>query len=166
LGNLKFKIDCQKAGNFSYGLAKVLLKGIWGFIDTSGKFIILPIYAEVQDFENNLAKVKDDQFSWFQIEKSGRKQNLIYEADASGYRVYTKNGLKGMLDLQGNTIVNPLALELGFFGEKYATFCIKKRFGLYYQKGNRLAEDSFLNIGIDPGDFIKLESLEEIKYLK
>ena len=60
----------EDAGVFSDGLAQVLIKGKWGFIDTDGKISILPRFEEVLPFSQGLARVQSDG-KWAYIDRFG-----------------------------------------------------------------------------------------------
>lgn len=70
-------IKCQfdAAGQFSEGLAAILIDSVWGFIDTSGKIIIEPNYYRVAQFSDGLCNVT--------IQKDTIFQNAFIRTDGS-----------------------------------------------------------------------------------
>ncbi|GHS95504.1 hypothetical protein AGMMS50276_11390 [Synergistales bacterium] len=61
----------DRARPFSDGLAAVQSGGQWGFIDTAGRFAILPIYEDAGSFSDGLAPVKRGGL-WGFIDRAGR----------------------------------------------------------------------------------------------
>jgi hypothetical protein len=65
-GNTLFNVDCDPVGagkpavrGFRNGMAAVKKGGKWGFINRTGKLVIPCVYAEVGDFEEEVAAAKD-----------------------------------------------------------------------------------------------------------
>ena len=166
LGIFKFAIDCQKSGEFKEGLAAIKIKNNWGYIDTNGKIVITPQYADAGAFDQGIAKVMDNQLQWSCIDKNGNLHPPIAESNSTEFQIVTVNGLKGIVDKSGKTIVNPVAEEIGLFSENYAPFGIRKQYGLFDVKGNQIAETKYMFIKKMIEGIIRLENLEEIRYVK
>lgn len=56
---LAFEIECEYAGDFHDGLAKVKKDGKFGFINTKGEFVIPAQYKTVSDYSEGLIAVGD-----------------------------------------------------------------------------------------------------------
>ena len=54
---IKIKLNFEEAYSFSEGLARVNKDGLFGFIDTTGEFVIPPIFYIATDFKNSRAFV-------------------------------------------------------------------------------------------------------------
>ncbi len=57
----KMNLDAQEGfgcGNFSEGVAAVCYQGKWGYIDTSGNFIISPTFNMAGEFRDGLAPIQ------------------------------------------------------------------------------------------------------------
>ncbi|GHS85650.1 hypothetical protein AGMMS49957_02200 [Synergistales bacterium] len=61
----------ERAHPFSEGLSAVQSGGQWGFIDTAGRFAILPVYEDAGSFAFGLAPVRRNGL-WGFVDKSGR----------------------------------------------------------------------------------------------
>lgn len=58
---------------FSEGRASVQdAKGLWGYIDKTGKEIIPFNFKLALPFENGVAKVHSDQHVWLKVDKTGK----------------------------------------------------------------------------------------------
>jgi len=90
-GNRYINTTMDHFDNFSEGMApvsklihyteekrsdgKIVMKGrqSWGFIDSSGRLVIPPQFAEVRPFKNGLAPAQDEEsYKWGFIDKSGK----------------------------------------------------------------------------------------------
>jgi hypothetical protein len=73
-GQKTIKCEFDEVGEFSEGLAAVLIDSIWGFIDTAGKIVIEPTFYRVATFSNEFCNVTIQQDTTFQsafIRKDG-----------------------------------------------------------------------------------------------
>ncbi len=61
------------ARDFSEGLAAVKKDGLWGYIDTDGKYAVEPKYYGAWSFSEGLAAVQDKNGKWGFIDKSGNE---------------------------------------------------------------------------------------------
>jgi hypothetical protein len=110
---------------FSEGMARVKIKGKWGYIDKTGKLIINPIYDDANEFKDGLAAVakideKKNEKQWGFIDKSGAvKINFQFIEDKEKNRCkpdYFSEGLAfvssdgkqwGCIDKEGKYQINP-----------------------------------------------------------
>ncbi|HEY9062997.1 MAG TPA: WG repeat-containing protein, partial [Pseudobacteroides sp.] len=60
----------QYVGDFSEGLAVIQVKDKQGYIDTSGKVIVKPVFEPASEFKNGLARVNYGG-EWGYINKEG-----------------------------------------------------------------------------------------------
>jgi hypothetical protein len=131
-----FSVDkAEYCFGFKEGLARVKIKGKWGFIDKTGKLVINPIYEDAQDFRDGLAAVakkdeKKDEITWGYIDKSGSvKINFQFVKDKDkwlcdpgsfkeGLAFTSSDGKQwGCIDKDGKYQINP-QFE-GDFGNPY-----------------------------------------------
>ena len=98
--------------SFNEGMAavskKVEEKYKWGFIDKTGKEVVLPKYDDVMQFNQGLAKVKLNG-KWGFIDKQGNEAVAPEYDDAdnatNGLFPVKQNGKWGMLNQKGETVV-------------------------------------------------------------
>lgn len=120
---------------FSEGMARVKIKGKWGYIDKSGKVIINPIYDDAKEFKDGLAAVakideKKKEKQWGFIDKSGAvKINFQFVEDKGKFWCKPDNFKEGLafvssdgkqwgyIDKEGKYQINP-QFE-GCFGMPY-----------------------------------------------
>lgn len=121
-----FTVDkAESCFGFKDGLARVKIKGKWGFIDNTGKVVVNPIYDEAQDFKDGLAAVskkdeKKDEILWGYIDKNGAvKINFQFVKDKNNWYCDPgsfSNGLAftstdgnqwGCIDKEGKYQINP-----------------------------------------------------------
>lgn len=120
---------------FSEGMARVKIKGKWGYIDKTGKLIINPIYDDANEFKDGLAAVakideKKKEKQWGFIDKSGAvkinfqfvedKEKFWCEPDnfKEGLAFVSSDGKQwGCIDKEGKYQINP-QFE-GYFGMPY-----------------------------------------------
>lgn len=131
-----FTVDkAEYCFGFKEGLARVQIKGKYGFIDKSGKIIVNPIYEDAQDFKEGLAAVakkdeKKDEVLWGYIDKTGAvKINFQFVKDKDkwfcepgsfrdGLAFTSSDGKQwGCIDKDGKYQINP-QFE-GDFGNPY-----------------------------------------------
>lgn len=116
-------LDYEYLENFSDGLCKVKKDTLYGFIDKNGKEVIPPSFTDVTSFFNGVAHLDyaratayykgSDSFIYRLnlINKKGEKLPYYFEEDEEwtyGYHIIndTENGLKGLIDSNGNVVVN------------------------------------------------------------
>jgi len=74
-GETVIKCQFERAGQFSEGLASILVDTVWGFIDTTGKIVVAPKFYRVSQFSDGLCNVTIQQDTVF--------QNAFIRADGS-----------------------------------------------------------------------------------
>ncbi len=120
----------DQAGQYKDGMARVSRKGLWGFIDLTGKEVIPCKYTNVVDFDNGIAAVgigklnikesfqyiEDEKFAL--IDKKGNYQSEFLFAEVLPF----ENGLAraldlslrtwGWIDTKGNWKIEPKFVEI------------------------------------------------------
>jgi hypothetical protein len=139
---IKNKFD--EAEDFSSGLARVKLNGVWGYIEKTGKEIIPLKYQYAYDFNDNIAMVGLDEKFGF-IDKIGKeiiplKYEWIgnYPDDLLKVRL---NGKYGVIDKTGNEIISIKYEELGFFHEGFARVTLDGKYGTIDKTGKEKMTD-------------------------
>ena len=98
-------------GNFSEGMAAVMLDGKWGFIDKTGKEVIPPIYSDVKDFSDGLAPVRGGQVETFTIgfiDKTGKTiipQTQWIAGFSEGLALIRRDGKYCFIDTSGDVAI-------------------------------------------------------------
>ncbi len=107
------------AEDFSDNAAKVRIDSGWGFIDTTGNWLLPPIYEAVGDFVNGFARVRTGRLSgslqpinWKFINKKGQHvfEDLLFEKAedfANGFARIRLNDRWGFINLKGDLIIKP-----------------------------------------------------------
>lgn len=131
-----FTVDkAEYCFGFKEGLARIKVKGKWGFIDKTGKVVVNPIYEDALDFRDGLAAVskkdeKKDEVLWGYIDKNGAvkinfqfvkdKEKMFCEPGSfyEGLAFTSSDGKQwGCIDKEGKYQINP-QFE-GDFGNPY-----------------------------------------------
>lgn len=136
-------------GKFSEGLAPMKLKGKFGFIDRTGKFVIQPKYDVADSFSEGLARVaikKDERYKWGFIDKTGKERTAIQFDDAGnfseGLACVGVGELFGFINPDGNFVINPKYDFAGDFQEGLAPVHNIK-FGFIDKSGNMVIPQQF-----------------------
>ena len=130
-------IHFDKMHSFSQNRMAVSLHGKSGYIDGTGQMVITPKYGNAYNFENGLAIVsnnknaKDGTYRMGVIDLSGKEiappiyryisfsdDNLIYFSDELKYF--------GVMNNQGNIIINPAYPDMGIFNHGFATVSLTR----------------------------------------
>ena len=70
MGKLVIPANFERAGDFSEGLAAVMVEKLWGFIDKNGRLVIPARYLSVRPFSDGLAAVVTRKFTRHEFRKS------------------------------------------------------------------------------------------------
>lgn len=95
----------------------------WGFLDKEGKVIINPQFSNVGNFSNDKCAVQDCVGKWGYIDKAG-KMTIKYQFDNArefhdGKAVVASGGKLGVIDENGNYIINPQFSSMIVDGNNY-----------------------------------------------
>ena len=140
-GRLRIANRYDSARSFSDGMAAIKLIGKWGFIDKEERLIIQPHYAEVSDFELDVAIIKENAYGL--INKQGRiileqvYQN-INRTPKGSYLLKSQNGKVGLADDHGEIVLSPSFDNLEEIGNGLLVATRNKRKALYNQQGKLL----------------------------
>ncbi len=142
-GNVAIPLQFEWAKNFSEGLAACCeRKKGWGYIDTSGKFVIPPNpdYSNAEDFHEGLAAVDKKGGDHGYIDRNGKvvipfrfKFAYPFENGIARVAVGSKHGL---IDKTGKFVIEPKYEQMGEFKNGYAVIKMgEKKFGLIDKSG-------------------------------
>ena len=113
--------------DFSEGLVKAYNKKTngWGFINEQGRWIISPLFREVEDFSNGLAATKKDGYSkWGFINKTGEWQIQpsfsFVHSFSDGLASVESDGKFGFIDNTGTFVIKPQFYKAQNFSEGMA----------------------------------------------
>lgn len=165
-GVVEIPFQFQDATNFSEGLAAVSIAGMWGFIDTEGKFIANPIYDDVNGrvdglrylnspvISEGMAAVKTEG-KWGFINTSGemviRSQFDKATFFSEGLAAVETGGRWGFINKEGRFLINPQyemeswVYENGYlaFHEGVAAVPQGKKWGYVNKKGEFVIEPKY-----------------------
>lgn len=126
-GTYTVDLIADKRVSFANGLARVVIDGKTGFMDTSGNWVIQPTLWWALDFDKYgyaIARIEDDgQFGFMEgmIDRSGKWVVAPKYLDVEGIqqngliRTRTFNGSWGVLNLHGDWVVPPKYLGISEF---------------------------------------------------
>lgn len=106
---------------FADGLAAVRVGDKWGYIDTTGKFVIQPSFRDARSFSAGYAAVKDRN-GWSFIRKDGQFINSARYREVTDFAcgvggVYNVP-LGGYVDTSGNEVIPKKYFQINTFSEK------------------------------------------------
>ena len=144
--------NAEAARAFSDGLAAysmVMNDGLlWGFLDATGKSLIKPTFKECGDFSEGMCAVRNDQKQFGYIDKTGKLvvpfQFEKAEAFEKGVAAVRVNRKWGLIDKNGNFLINPYYEELSVDNDK----CLVRmgyRWGWTDHKGTVLINPQFFS---------------------
>lgn len=99
------------AEDFEENFSRIKLKGKWGFVNTEGEIIVIPVYDSVKNFSDGLAAFLWRNKKWGFVDKKGK--NVIYPqfdyvgSFSDGAASALKGNAWGMIDKKGNFIGEP-----------------------------------------------------------
>ncbi|HTL81768.1 MAG TPA: WG repeat-containing protein [Bacteroidia bacterium] len=86
---ISYEANAEYYMHFNEGMAMFFKYGKYGFMDTTGKIIVSPVYASAMDFQNGLAAVCNNS-KWGFIDKTGKEVIPIRFTSVSSFN---KDGL-------------------------------------------------------------------------
>ncbi len=142
-GNLITSQDFNEIQAYSEGLAVVKLRDSYGYIDTTGRLVIPCDYSKASGFYEGRAAVQRDGSCGY-IGKTGNsvvpfEYSKCLDYDSGKAVVYKGIRRAGLIDLQGNQIIEPSVDRLLTFREgrglvrdnEYRFYYITEQAGLY-----------------------------------
>lgn len=117
-------------------------EGLYGFVDTTGQMVITPQYDSAASFSEGLAKVVlDGQISF--IDLTGQVVFTLENASSAGNfscgrAWYEEDGLVGVVDTEGNIIVEPKYENIGGYCEGYTWVSSGDLYGFIDSSGTQI----------------------------
>lgn len=153
---IDFQFEENAWGDFSNGLADVVINEKSGYIDRTGEFVISPQFEICYPFRSDIAVVMDTAYNLKLIDIKG---SLIeYNDENIGNRKIfppkesypgafkTENG-RGRLNDKGDTIIPPNYLSTGnLLDGMHIVKAKNKKWGAYDEDGNLVIEPQFDNL--------------------
>lgn len=154
-GRLAIEPIYDRADDFQdNGLAAVTRENRTGLIDSSGKYVVYPVYNEIDRFHEGRAIALDDQ-GYAVLDERGnvffRNKNFVgnFEDGRAVFAVVTNNKwLYGYIDINGNTVIQPIYESAGNFNEGRAV--VKQgdgKYALIDRKGSVLRTFNYAFVG-------------------
>ncbi|MCH7975713.1 MAG: WG repeat-containing protein, partial [Bacteroidetes bacterium] len=132
-GSVAFEIVAHDAYPFHDGLARVNADGRWGFIDTTGTYVVNPFMNSARDFSEGRARVKTTGYRWSFMDTSGA---VVIETEfdeiedfADGLALYEEDGRWGYLDPAGAVAIIPQFDEARSFSDGRAAVKVGESWG-------------------------------------
>ncbi|MBP8981111.1 MAG: WG repeat-containing protein [Syntrophobacterales bacterium] len=136
--------------HFTEGLAGILVKGKWGFIDAAGKNVIAPIFHEVLNFKEKYAAVRLEK-RWGFIDKKGR---FIINPNFEGARSFSeglapvkRGNLWGCINEKGNLVLDYSFEDIKGFNGGLAPAKRAGKWGFIDKKGRFKISTVYLDAG-------------------
>ncbi|MBR3482130.1 MAG: WG repeat-containing protein [Neisseriaceae bacterium] len=114
--------DMLSDNNFSDGLLRVSRDDLWGYIDKTGKEVIVPQYRFADNFEYGRARVEHTKY----IDKTGKELPLNHQIEISAdmplksfrkYRGRHEHDLWGFEDINGKEVIPAQYIDVEGFSE-------------------------------------------------
>jgi hypothetical protein len=134
----------RSAGSFVEGLAAVCTSAGWGYINTSGQFLVPPEFDEARSFSEGFAPVRRDG-SWLLIDTKGAIHRIdgLMGGVSDGLVPVRRNGRWGFVDPAGQTIVAPRFDSAQGFSEGLAAVRVGNSWGYIDRTGAQAIAPQF-----------------------
>lgn len=136
-GEILIKAQYEDAGSFKHGLAAVKINGKYGYINTEGIFVLLPVYDNALEFKlyNNvlLAQVRRNNET-FVIDAQGKEyyetgfSTFHFPVKKNDWASFTRNAKLGFIDSHLNIRIAPVfdSIVSPGFSENHWIIPVKK----------------------------------------
>lgn len=89
-------LNFEDVGQFNEGLAPAKMKGLWGFINKKGEWIITPEYKNANTFQGRYAVVSSNEHQWHFIDRKGNIMlsevyDTIIQYQEGSYSIVSEN---------------------------------------------------------------------------
>ena len=114
---LPFSNKYESYGNFTGGLARVMINEKWGFINLLGEEVVPPQFHYTDEFSDGRAIVRNEKDLHGAIDEQG---NLVIDYQfpvltnfEKGYAKFGDLKTWGLIDTTGNVVVPPIYISIG-----------------------------------------------------
>ncbi len=143
---------------YADGLLAVRKDGKWGYIDNNGNMVIEPQYDQAYNFTDGIAVVfygtvtssgAADQGTFFFIDRDNQKLDALgewtnaYVFNAAGYARVNGGDGWGMINREGDVIVEPVWDATGTFNNGFTYVAKDKLFGIVDESGKLICDPVF-----------------------
>jgi len=168
-GEIQFTLNnAERCRVFSEGLAAVLIKNKWGFIDKSGKIAIQPQFESVSDFSNGFSviikEIKGKKLRGFINKKGEIVINPQFDQAYSffeGFALIKMNDKWGFIDEKGSIVINPQFEDANYFSEGLSLIKQGDNYGFIDEKGKIVINPQFKNAGPFQEELAVIQSSDE-----
>jgi len=135
-------------------LYEIKIDNLYGFMDMSGEIKIKPIYTDVTEFSDGVAKVTTIEGKSHVIDTNN---NIILKLDSNMYIKFEnglaqvrKNNKVGFIDKTGSFVIKPSFDQVlrGFNKEGFAIVKKDDKYGTIDKNGEFIIEPKYLGIGL------------------
>ncbi len=148
----KITYDVGNMVAYKEGLARIIKNNLCGFIDSTGRAIVPPIYEHAEDFSDGLALIKKDGLYGY-IDKTGKEVIPPRYTEASSFSeglasFMTKDYKFGFIDKTGREVIAPRYSNAGPFSEGMAPVMnIKHLWGYIDKAGREVVAPKYNEVG-------------------
>jgi hypothetical protein len=141
----------SKCFEYYQGLAKVKVRGKFGFIDEKGKWVVHPHYKSISDFNSyGMAVVKKGR-KYGVIDRKGRHvTHAFYQKIgefSEGYAPVRQKNKYGFIDSMGKVVIKPQYLNAGKFSEGMAAVSVQGRWGFINPSNKMIISPKYRKAG-------------------
>src|SRR5690625_1971946 len=142
----------EKAKEFNDDAAGVMKDGKWGFINRSGQMIIEPQFDNARDFHAGIALIHQDG-EWKYINKQGKildhfpTKDKVYGFTDNGRAILRDGDKIGIMDTEGNIIVEPQYQEIKAYKHGYAKVKNDNKWGYIDESGKVVVDIEYIDLG-------------------
>ncbi|CAN5132539.1 hypothetical protein BH09BAC5_BH09BAC5_07820 [soil metagenome] len=130
-------------------LMPVLIKGLWGYMDTSGQIVISPKYTVANGFTENLAAVKNDTLWGFIDRKGNWKISPAFDSCQpffGGMAGVMTKGLWGFIDKSGTPKISEQYSAVKPFSEGLSAVSDGKKWGFINEDNTEVIPFKYDNV--------------------
>ena len=160
--------DQLQNDGFRSGLAAVAKSGKWGFIDTTGKWVIDPQFEEAGLFADGLAPVLVGG-RWGYIDRKGKFAiNPQYDTAgqfSEGYAAFWSAGKCGFIDVTGHVVADAKYLATDNFRDGLAAVSTGEGWGFIDTTGRMVISPQYDNAGSFQNGLAKVWAIGKEAYI-
>ncbi len=132
-------------------LAKVMISGRYGYINSNGKLVISAIYEDAGTFIGKMARVSSGSSCYF-VNTKGKKVSQDFDSArdmVDGYAAVNISGRWGFMNAKGTVAIDPIFDEVSDFYCGYAAVKQGASYGVIDEKGKYVVQTGmFSNLNI------------------